>query len=43
MMRRLLIGTREVAVRFCERCAEVCDDRYRRRTPLQQMWLGLRI
>jgi hypothetical protein len=37
-----------VAVTFCERCAEVCDDGFRRaalrkRALLQQLWLGVRV
>jgi hypothetical protein len=37
---------KESAVRFCERCAQVCDDTCRRaalrdRVLLQQMWRGM--
>jgi hypothetical protein len=47
-MRRLFTRIKEVAVTFCERCAEVCDDRCRRaalheRTLPQQLWLGVRV
>ena len=40
--------TRELAVRFCERCGRVCDDGCRRaavreRVLLQQLWLGVRL
>jgi len=47
-MRRLFERTKEVAVSFCERCAEVCDEGCRRAALhepalLQQLWLGVRV
>ena len=43
-----LITTSEVAVMFCGRCGQVCDDGCRRaavreRVLLQQLWLGVRL
>ena len=40
--------TKALAVSFCERCSEVCDDACRRaalreRALLQQLWLGVRL
>ena len=40
--------TKGLAVGFCERCGEVCDDVCRRaalreRAMLQQLWLGVRL
>jgi len=45
-MRRLFERTKEVAVSFCERCAEVCDEGCRRAALhepalLQPLWLGV--
>lgn len=47
-MRRLFTRTKEVAVTFCERCAELCEEGCRRaalreRALLQQLWLGVRV
>ena len=47
-MWKLFDGTKELAVRFCERCGEVCDAGCRRaalreRTLLQELWLGVRV
>lgn len=45
-MRTLSRRLKESAVRFCERCARVCDDMCRRaalreRVLLQQVWRGV--
>ena len=47
-MRRLFTRTKELSARFCERCAEICDDGCRRaalreRALVQQLWLGVRV
>lgn len=48
MMRTPFTRTKEVAVTFCERCAEVCNEGCRRaalreQALLQQLWLGVRV
>ena len=40
--------TRELTVRFCERCSHACDDGCRRaaareRALVQRLWLGVRV
>ena len=47
-MWRLSKKTKELTVRFGERCAEICDDGRRRaalrdRALLQQLWQGVRV
>ena len=47
-MESVATTTSELAVAFCERCGQVCDDGCRRaavreRVLLQQLWLGVRL
>ena len=46
-MPKLFAKTREMTVRFCERCSQVCDEGCRRqalreRALLHQAWVGVR-